>query len=141
MAGWKLSVRVDARDSLGRYLGHIHQAAVRTVEETARASAAYAQSIDPVKTGALRASTQPVILGGLTGGVVWGTNHWEYQDRGTMPHHIKGDVSFFWAREGRRWTPGHNTISHPGNPALHFTSRTQDFASKMFMAAARANFA
>jgi hypothetical protein len=145
MAGWRMEVRVDARDHLGQFLAKTHLAAIRTVEETARRSADYARSREPVKTGALRASTQPVVLGSTTGGVVFGTNHWKYQDRGTHPHEITADVTFWWERQGRQWRPSgrmsNQMIHHPGNRAVHFISQTQDYATREFMDAARRNFA
>lgn len=135
-----LKVKVVARDSLGHYLAKIHREAVATVEDVSRASAAFARAREPVKTGALRASTQAVLTGGTSGGVVFGTNHWRYQDEGTSVHDITGNVSFFWAKEGRQWTPGSNTITHPGNRAIHFIAATQAYANHEFMAAARRNF-
>lgn len=141
MGSLDVSVKVTARDSLGRYLAKLHEAAVRTVEETVRDGSTFAKGIVPVRSGALQRSVHGVMLSSTTGGVIWGTNHWEVQDKGGPPHLMPGRVRFFWAREGREWDPGgSNMIRHPGNPGRGFVSATKSFVDDRFMEAARRNF-
>lgn len=142
MAGGELEVfcRVQNRDRLGRYLASIPEKARRAIEETADGAAKIGRASAPMKTGALRGTIQPVIFSDFSGGVTVGTNHWQYQNYGTSPHAITGNVRFFWEREGRRWSPGSNTISHPGNPALHFMDMAGQYAKRTFMDNVRRNF-
>lgn len=140
MGSLTLHTRVTARDHLGRFLSKIHEDAVRTVEETAKRTADVARSGATVKTGAMRSSIRAISLGATTWGVTVGTDHWKYQEDGTGPHPISGNVRFFWESRGRMWTPGSNTISHPGNPAVHFMAHAHSFANSYFMAAAQRNF-
>lgn len=142
MAGGELEVfcRVQNRDNLGRYLASIPEKARRAIEETAKRSADIGRAGASVKTGDMRASIQPVIFSDYSGGVTVGTNHWRYQNYGTSTHDITGNVRFFWQNQGRPWTPGSNTIRHPGNPALHFMDTAAAYARSTFMEAVRSSF-
>lgn len=142
MAGGELDLycRIQNRDNLGRYLASIPEKARRAIEETARGAANVGRAGASVDTGAMRDSIQPVIFSDFSGGVTVGTNHWRYQNYGTSTHDIPGNVRFFWLNRGRTWTPGSNTIRHPGNPALHFMDHAADYARKTFMDAVRSSF-
>lgn len=131
---------VQNRDSSGRYIAGIHERARRAIEETVKAGAEVGKAGASVKTGAMQASITGVVFSDFSGGVTVGTDHWRYQNAGTAPHEITGDVSFFWEREGRPWFAGTNTINHPGNPALHFMDQAADFCRRDFMDAVRRNF-
>lgn len=131
---------VRNRDTLGRFLAELPIKARRAIEETAKGGAAVARAEAPVKTGALKASIQPVIFSDWSGGVTVGTDHWKYTNYGASAHDIKGDVHFWWEREGRPWFPGSNTIRHPGITAVHYMDHAADYCKHTFMEAVRRNF-
>lgn len=128
---------VVAKDSFGLFIDKIKAANFQVVEETVRDGTELAKAFAPYKTGALEGSITPVVFSDTQGAWAVGTDHWRYQEEGTAPHGIDGDVSFFWEREGRWWSPGDNTILHPGNPAIHFMRRSFKIAGQRMLERAR----
>lgn len=130
MAAGELDVytTLQLRNNLGRYLSEIPRKARAAIEAASNKGAEVARSRATVKTGAMRGTIQSVMFGDYSGGFVVGTGHWKYQEDGTAPHEIPGHGHFWWEREGRPWFPGNNTISHPGNPAVHFMQAGADVA-------------
>jgi hypothetical protein len=139
MGSLDYTVSVTAKSELGRFFAKIDREKLATITDIVHRGAEFAKGRVPIDTGALCASINTT-TGTSGGSISFGTDHWKHQDRGTRPHPITGNVSFFWKREGRQWTPGQNTISHPGNRAVHFIAATEAYVKREFMAAARRNF-
>ena len=111
---------VLARDRLGQFVFHLQEIHARSTEEALVAGTAAAIAAAPKKTGRMASTIHYTLLNPKEGEVSVGTSHWRYSEFGTAPHLITGDVSFFWTREGRRWNPGKNMISHPGSMSKPF---------------------
>jgi len=115
-----VSSEVIVRDNFGRFIADVEGAATRVVEDAIMEGEDAARDVAPERTGHLKSSFFSAVLS-RTSGVFGNTaDYAEFQDRGTNPHLITGNVRFFWEREGRDWIPGENFINHPGNPATHF---------------------
>lgn len=108
------------RNRFGRFAEHCREAARKTAEEASEVGARVARARAPKRTGAMASTIRTASFAYTVGGFTVGTDHWDYQEFGTHPHEITGEVSFFWERESRPWTPGRNVIHHPGNRAVHF---------------------
>jgi len=132
-----ISTRVYARNSFGRFISELERAATETVAATVEEGTALAKGMATVKTGAMRASIEGYMTSATSGEWMVGTDHWHFQEHGTAPHPITGRVSFWWEKEGRPWFAGNNTISHPGNPAVHFMLNSYRIAGGHMMDYAR----
>lgn len=131
---------VTVRDQFGRFAAHCAEAARKTADEAAERGAAVARAAAPRKTGAMAGTIHAVGGDGSMAQFVVGTGHWAYQEFGTAPHDITGEVSFEWEREGRRWVPGTNTIHHPGNHAVPFMLTGYEAAKVELVAAMQRNY-
>ena len=131
---------IYGRQDRGRFLGRIHDGARRGLKESADEGARIARLLATKKTGRMAGT---ITSGSGTSGAYWsvGTSYWATQEFGTRPHDITGWVRFYWAREGRSWTPGPNTIHHPGNRAVHFMRDSFEQVRPMIMPNIRRNIA
>lgn len=120
--------RVYVRDHLGRFIDHIHAANRKSTEEALALGTQVAFNSAPKKTGHMASTIHYRMLDDKMGEIVVGSDHWGYQEFGTPTHDITGRVRFWWERENRMWTPGSNTITHPGNRAVHFMRHGFDAA-------------
>lgn len=125
MANAVFTNRVYVRDFKGRFLQRYEEKKRRAIADTVKEGARLAVMFAPKRTGALAASIQYTV--GTSGGT-WsvGTGHGLVQELGGRAHPLPGNVTFFWKKADRFWTPGYNDISHPGNPAVHFMRRSYD---------------
>lgn len=128
---------VEDRGPFGfTFIKHCEDAAEAAAKDAAEEGLRVAKMLAPEKTGrmadTIRISHTSSIEHGnvLTAFVEFsvGTNHWDYAEWGAAPHDITGRVRFFWEREDRYWTPGNNTIHHPGMKGKHFMERGLDAA-------------
>lgn len=140
MADLTVYATLQQRDHLGRYLASIPEKARRSIEAAAKKGSHVARARATSKTGAMRATIHPIMFNDFAGGITVGTDHWKFQEEGTAPHPITGEVHFWWENEGRPWMPGSNTISHPGNPAVHFMLAGYEVAKADLMREVEANF-
>lgn len=118
--------RVIVRNGLGRFIADVEGAATRAIQEIldegvelSRTLAPSRARLDP-RTPKLKASFFTQVLSRTSG--VWGNNarHSRYVEEGTAPHPIRSDVTFFWEKHWRMWTPGDpetQEINHPGADA------------------------
>ena len=138
----------DIRDDSGRWVDHCHAAAVQSAEEAVAEGIRVAQMIAPRKTGHMAATIRAQqtyeyeVANTLhvTSAFSVGSDHWHFQEYGTLPHDITGMVSFYWEKQHRRWQPGTNVISHPGNRATHFMVRGNEAARDALEHAVRRNY-
>jgi HK97 gp10 family phage protein len=120
---------VTARNDLGRFAEHVHEAHARATATAGRRGADMMRTIIPKKTGALAGTVSWSLEGSRHGAITWGnadTPYWRYVAFGARPHPITGWVNFYWERMERDWEPGPNTIKHPGihpNPFITTTYR------------------
>lgn len=133
-----------------QFVAHMEEADRRSTEEAAEEGARVARLLAPKKTGrmasTIRASNSAMdATGGIRGAIfaeiTVGTNHWKFAESGTVPHEITGQVSFWWAREQRRWHPGPNIINHPGMLGSHFMQAAYVAAAEELIHAMRRNYA
>jgi len=120
MATATIHVEAAYRDNAGRFASLLEKAASETVAEIVANAEAVAKAQTPRRSGKLYRSIRGVVLSSHSGAVAAGTDYALYQEKGTFPHLMPGNVSFFWEREGRMWVPGSNAIVHPGNLGKHF---------------------
>lgn len=110
---------VTLRDGRGRFLDRYQEKKRRAAEALGQEGARVAFALASKKSGRMASS---ITSTSGTSGFSWTVRapYWKYQEEGTRPHDITGWVRFWWMKEGRPWTPGTNTIRHPGNRAVHF---------------------
>ena len=117
--GITVSNRVHARDDFGRFLAKLDGAAERTASQTIDVGMRSSKSAAPYRTGQLSKSFYKQMMG--HSGIYFNLAPYaKFQDQGAAPNDKPGNVSFFWEHEAKWWTPGTNTINHPGNPATRF---------------------
>jgi len=134
-----VQTRVVARDEFGHFIAAKNRAITASVEEAVQEGAKSAAALASRKTGAMAGSIEPVMLSATSGAVAVGTDHWRHQEYGTRPHPITGNVLFWWQKRGRYFTPGYNTINHPGNPGVHFMRAGYRVAKRELMHALKRN--
>lgn len=118
---------VTARNDLGRFateVGYAHERATR--KAGIRGADFMRQVIPKGKTLKLLRSIRWVTTSSRRGEIQFGRGapYWRYVAYGARPHPITGWVRFWWANKARPWSPGPNTISHPGiapNPFIETT--------------------
>lgn len=121
-----VSTKVIVRNNLGRFIADCAEAATETVKDALEQGVAVAKVHAPVghkpdpRTKKIIDSFYTELRGRTSGVFGNSARHAIYQEKGTMPHPITGDVEFFWEREWRMWEPGDNVIEHPGNPPHPF---------------------
>lgn len=120
----KVTNDVYVRDNMGRFAAQVSDINAAATEDALRVGTQVARDNAPIgATGSLVASITYYRETPKKGVISVGTDHWRYMEYGTRPHPIYGWVSFFWEREGRRWTPGHNWIHHPGVEGRFFMAK------------------
>jgi hypothetical protein len=118
-----ISTRVIVRNNIGQFIRDCEGAATATVKDALNEGVAIAKVEAPVghradsRTAKIIDSFYTRILGRTSGVFGNSARHALYQERGTGPHPIPGDVSFFWEKKWRMCEPGETEIQHPGNPA------------------------
>lgn len=122
MPGIAVSNHVIARNAFGQFIRQVEVAGPETMADIARDGAQLSRDLAPV--GHKNDPRTPHLRDSIRGVARGTTAHWEATARHALPqetggaaHLQTGEVSFFWEREGRDWTPGPNQINHPGNPA------------------------
>lgn len=140
-----MSNTVIARDSFGRFVSAIKAGGAEMMADMARDGADLSRAYAP-KGGKPDART-PRIVDSIfeqhtSTTAQWGSTarHALPQETGGVPHLQRGDVSFFWEREGRRWRPGQNMINHPGNPAQPYLRPAYENIMARWMDYARRHF-
>lgn len=117
------SNRVVVRNNLGRFIADCEGAATRTVKRAVEEGEALSKELAPTgvkhdhRTVTLREGMFSEVLSRTSGRWGCAARHALAIELGAGPHPISGRVKFFWEEEGRWWTPGDNTINHPGNAA------------------------
>lgn len=140
MASATIHVEASYRDESGRFASLLDAAAAGTIAEIVKNAEGVAKGQAPSRSGRLHNSIQGVVLSSHSGAVVAGTKYALYQEKGTFPHAMSGNVGFFWEREGRWWTPGPNTIIHPGNKGTHFMAYALKYMKARYAAIAEKHY-
>lgn len=123
MADIAVSGNVVLRDSFGRFIRACEEAAEYTVRDAVEEGARISRDLAPtggkvdLRTIPLAESIESEVISRTQGRWFATARHALPIEFGAGPHGIPGEVSFFWENEGKWWTPGSNTINHPGNAA------------------------
>jgi hypothetical protein len=141
-----VSNRIIVRNEMGQFIRDVEGAATETVKEAIEEGAALSRGFAPVgrkpdpRTGKIIDSFFTPVLSRTSG--VWGNRarHALYQEKGTAPHEITGDVTFFWEKYWRMWEPGDNMIQHPGNPAHPFLAPAYRIVSRKLLDIAKRHY-
>jgi hypothetical protein len=112
--------QVTVQGKMGRFMAQVDEINHAATEDAVSAGANAARFYAPSDTGALKASIHYRMETPKQGVISVGTRHWRFAEYGTRPHPITGMVRFWWEKEDRMWTPGLNTISHPGSYGHYF---------------------
>jgi hypothetical protein len=134
-----MSSRVQSRNGIGQFAAECSAAAVATAAEMTTDGTKAAKALAPKRSGALANSIYPIYMG-KAGRWATGMYYAMFQEEGAGPHQLPGNVSFFWEKMGRQWTPGYNLINHPGNPATRFMRRSYQIVAARAMAIARKHY-
>lgn len=140
------STRVVMRDNFGRFIRECEEALGATIEEAVTDGADLSRDLAPVghkedpRTIPLGESIEPVVVSRTQGFWQATARHALPIEFGAAAHAIPGDVSFFWEREGRWWTPGSNEISHPGNAAQPYLRPAYHVIMRRIMDIARSRY-
>lgn len=133
--------RVLVRNELGQFANHIEEADIGATEDALEAGAREAYNQAPKRTHRLANSIHWVRESPKNGYFAVAVPYWEIVEKGPRPHDITGRVSFFWTREGRPWTPGSNTIRHPGYAGFHYMEAGLEVASQELIDSMRRRYA
>jgi hypothetical protein len=140
-----VSNEVLLRDGFGRFIRECEDAGKQTIQDAVDKGYALSMQMAPESGQADPRSVS--IKGGMwkeasgTRGR-WGTlaRHGMAVELGTRRHPQTGNVSFFWAKEGREWEPGDNMIDHPATRAQPFLKPAYRAVMKQVMAIMRKNY-
>lgn len=141
-----VSNRVIARNSIGQFASECSDAAERTVRESIEKGAELSRAMAPVGTKAdprttkLKDSISSQMLSRTSGEWKATARHALPIELSAGPHDITGWVSFFWEKMGRDWSPGPNTIHHPGNAAQPYLRPAYQIVMGRIMAVARREY-
>lgn len=141
-----ISSRVIVRSRMGQFIRDCEGAATATVQDALNQGVGIAKVEAPVGHRADSRTTKIInsfythILGRTSGVFGNSARHALYQEQGTNPHPITGDVSFFWEKHWRMWEPGENEIQHPGNPAHPYLEPAYRFVSRRLPAIAEKHY-
>lgn len=136
------SNNVIVRDNFGRFAAQLEENGLQMMKGIAEEGARLSRSFAPVghkadrRTKSLQDSIE-TSYSSTRASWTCTARHALPQETGSRPHDITGNVSFFWEREGRPWSPGTNTIRHPGNPSRPFMRPAYEIVSRDWMIYAR----
>jgi hypothetical protein len=122
------------RDALGRFRAKLERACYEALDEMGRDGARRAAELapgpsakqDPRNQGRhLQDSIYHEVVGNT---VTWGSDlrHAGFIEKGGEPSEIPGEVSFYWEKRARWWSPGDNVIHHPATAAKPYLRPSWD---------------
>lgn len=141
------SNRVIARNNMGRFLSRLELAGARTMEDIADEGVKLSRGLAPTRTDGredrrTRSLQESFFTIVTPNSAQWGNSarHAMPQETGSVPHPITGNVTFWWVNEDRLWTPGKNTIDHPGNPSRPYLRPAYVQVMSRYMEIARRHY-
>jgi hypothetical protein len=144
--GIACSNRVVARNGFGQFIRDCEQAAELTAKDAVERGAELSRGFAPVghkpdpRTVKLKNSIHTRMFSRTSGEWYSEARHALSQEKGAKAHDIPGEVSFFWEKMDRMWTPGSNVINHPGNAAQPFLRPAYKQVSRELSAIARRHY-